>query len=186
MDRKRMGRGARRIGRRASGWLVLLLVLIGAGCGYRFSPGGENIPPEIRTVFVEIFANRTSEAGFENYIRAAFVDQFLRGTRFQLTDSRETADAVLRGSIDGLSSAPLSYRATNLAAEERLTVSLNLAFAERDSGKTIWSSGNLQGTGDYTVDTANPTVTQTNRRNALAKLSNDTAEKAYRLMMSGF
>jgi len=36
------------------------------------------------------------------------------------------------------------------------------------------------------VDAANPTVTQTNRRNALTKLASDAAEKTYRLMMSGF
>ena len=173
-------------GRRAGACLVFLLFLICAGCGYRFSPGGENLPPEIRTVFVEIFANKTSEANFENQVRAAFVDQIIRGTRFKLADSKETADAVLRGSIEGLSSSPLSYRATNLAAEERLTALLNITLEDRNSGKAVWTGSGLAGTADYTVDPANPTVTQTNRRNNLNKLANDTAEKAYRLMMSGF
>jgi len=184
MDGKR---GRRRFnGKSAGGWAAVLLLLLCAGCGYRFSPGGENIPPEIRTVFVEIFANKTSEANFENYIRSAFVDQFVRSSRFKLADARETADAVLRGSIEGLSSFPLSYRATNLAAEERLTVTMNVVFEDRLSGKAVWTGSSVQGTGDYTVDAANPTVTQTNRRNALTKLASDAAEKTYRLMMSGF
>jgi len=135
---------------------------------------------------VEIFANKTSEANFENYIRSSFVDQFVRSSRFKLADAKETADAVLRGSIDGIYSSPLSYRATNLAAEERLTVSMHVVFEDRLSGKAIWTGENAQGIGDYMVDAANPTVTQTNRRNALTKLASDAAEKTYRLMMSGF
>ncbi|HOG17508.1 MAG: hypothetical protein A4E73_03928 [Syntrophaceae bacterium PtaU1.Bin231] len=173
-------------GKKAGVWLAVLLLLNCAGCGYRFSPGGENLPPEIRTVFVDIFDNKTSEANFENQVRSAFIDQIIRGTRFKLADSKEAADAVLRGSIEGLSSSPLSYRATNLAAEERLTAVLNITLEDRNTGKAVWTGSGLSGTADYMVDAANPTVTQTNRRNNLSKLANDTAEKAYRLMMSGF
>jgi hypothetical protein len=40
------------------------------------------------------------------------------------------------------------------------------------------------GSGDYPVTTVG--VTEGSRKNALTKLANDTAERAYRLMMSGF
>ena len=42
----------------------------------------------------------------------------------------------------------------------------------------------FSGTGDYPVTTVG--VTETSRKNALIKLANDTAERAYRLIMSGF
>jgi hypothetical protein len=100
-------------------------------------------------------------------------------------DSQDRADALFKGSIDNLSSAPLSYKTTNLAAEERFTLTLSLTFEQRVNKKIIWSYPGISSIQDYLVST-DPAVTQTNKQNAFVKLSNDTAERAYRLMMSGF
>ena len=80
--------------------------------------------------------------------------------------------------------SPLAYKASNLSAEDRLTVTLEISFEERQSGRILWSDSAFSGTGDYPVTTVG--VTETSRKNALIKLANDTAERAYRLMMSGF
>jgi hypothetical protein len=45
-------------------------------------------------------------------------------------------------------------------------------------------NGSFIGTGDYRVTAVG--ATEANRKNALTKLAGDSAEKAYRLMMSDF
>jgi hypothetical protein len=100
-------------------------------------------------------------------------------------DSQDRADVVFKGSIENLSSSPLSYKTSNLSAEERFTITLSLTFEQRDNKKIIWSYPGISSIQDYIVS-ADPAVTQANKNNALLKLSNDTAERAYRLMMSGF
>ena len=164
--------------------VILLSVFLVAGCGYRFSPGGEYIDKKIRTVFVDNFANKTSEANVENTIRNSFIDQFIIGGRLALVDRREKADAVFKGSVNSIVTSPLSYQRTGLASGERLTVAMELVFEEEDTHKLIWNNKNFTATQDYTFTDLN--TRDTNRRNALIKLSNDSAEKAYRLMMSGF
>jgi hypothetical protein len=57
-------------------------------------------------------------------------------------------------------------------------------FEERVNGRTLWTNGSFIGTGDYRVTAVG--ATEANRKNALAKLASDSAEKAYRLMMSDF
>jgi len=163
---------------------VFLSVFLVAGCGYRFSPGGEYIDKKIRTVFVDNFANKTSEANVENTIRNSFIDQFIIGGRLALVDRREKADAVFKGSVNSIVTSPLSYQRTGLASGERLTVAMELVFEEEDTHKLIWNNKNFTATQDYSFTDLN--TRDTNRRNALIKLSNDSAEKAYRLMMSGF
>ena len=163
---------------------IFLSVFLVAGCGYRFSPGGEYIDKKIRTVFVDNFANKTSEANVENTIRNSFIDQFIIGGRLALVDRREKADAVFKGSVNSIVTSPLSYQRTGLASGERLTVAMELVFEEEDTHKLIWNNKNFTATQDYTFTDLN--TRDTNRRNALIKLSNDSAEKAYRLMMSGF
>lgn len=164
--------------------ILTTMFLVLAACGYHFSPGGEYIDPDVRKVFIEPFANRTSQANLEDTIRLAITDWFIRGRRFQIVDNEAQADAIFRGTVKSLTTAPLSSRTTNLAAEERMTLTLELSFEDRRTKKVIWKDANFSGTQDYPV--ASLSDTETARKNALTKLSRDTAERAYRMMMSGF
>lgn len=161
-----------------------VLVALAAGCGYRFAGGGETIDPAVRTVFVETFANKTAEAHAENIFRAAFADRFVREGRFKLAGSRGEADALCRGTIRSLQTSPLAYKASGLAAEERITATLEIHFEQRDGGRVIWSDGAFTETADYPVAAAG--AREAERKKALVKLAGDAAARAYRLMIAGF
>ena len=155
------------------------------GCGYSFAPRGESIDKRIQKVYVESFDNRTSEAGIENYVRTAFINQFIQNSRLRIVESAESADAILKGKILNLHTSPLSYRSNALVAEERATIILEVTFLDKESDKIIWSSKNVTDTFDYTLnDDINllPAI----KKDAFIKLANDMAEKTFNLMMSGF
>jgi hypothetical protein len=172
------------ISRWNSGVLMVLTALLLNGCGYHFAGGEESVAPALQAVFVDVFTNKTSEAYAENIFRTAFISRFVQEGRFKAARSRGEADVICRGTVRSLQSSPLSYKATNLSAEDRITVTLEIAFEERESGRSIWADRAFTATGDYPVTTVG--VTESSRKNALTKLANDTAERAYRLMMSGF
>ena len=154
------------------------------GCGYRFTPGGEYIDKSIQTVFVDNFSNKTSEANVENTFRSAFIDQFIKGRRFKLVDGRETADAVFRGNIINLMATPLSYNKNNLTAEERVTATIELILEEQGTKKVLWTDKNFSSYEEYPF--TDVSTKEQNRKQALIKLANDSAEREYRLIMSGF
>jgi len=164
--------------------ICLFFTLI-LSCGYAFAPQGDYIDKLIKTVYVQSFENKTSQAELENYVRTAFIDQFILSGRFKIVQNVESADAIIKGSVLNINTAPLSYRANTLVAEERATMILEISFREKESGKTIWSSKNVTGQVDYKMEDNINTFPAT-RKNAYVKLSNDTAEKAFNLMMSGF
>ncbi|HYA13507.1 MAG TPA: LptE family protein [Syntrophales bacterium] len=165
-------------------FVVLLTTFLFSSCGYRFNPGGEYIDKTIRTVFIDNFSNRTSEANIENSFRTAFIDQFIIGGRFTLVDSREKADSVFKASINSLTISPMAYQKSVITQEERATITMELTFEDQINKKVIWANKSFSGYQDYTF--TDVSTKETNRKNALVKLSNDTAERAYRLMMSGF
>ena len=171
---------SRFLGLTASAALILLIT----GCGYSFTPTGEHIATRIKTVFVDTFSNRTSEAYVENYLRQAFIDEFIKGRRFKVVGKPEIADAVLRGSVKNLVVSHLSYDINSIAIEERITMTMDIVFEEQETHKIIWSGKNISGIEDYKV--ADQMATESSRKDALIKLANDTAEKVYRLMMSDF
>jgi len=168
------------------GWICAVLpILLLVGCGYSFSGTIKSAYPAIQTVYVESFANRTSEANADNLFRSAFISEIVQRGHFKLVSSRGEAGAVFRGTILNLQAAPLAYKTgTSFSAEDRLTVTLELFFEETASGKTLWSNSAYTGTVDYPVGAVG--AAETSRRNALTKLAADSAEKVYRLMMSDF
>ncbi|HOW58005.1 MAG TPA: LptE family protein [Smithellaceae bacterium] len=166
-------------------FLLCAIPALVMACGYAFAPQGDYIDKSIKKVYVQPFKNNTAQAEIDTYIRAAFIDQFIQGGRFSLADSIEEADATLQGIITSLNTAALSYRASTLAAEERATITMDITFQERKSGKVIWTSKSVAGAADYALPDNINAVPQT-RKTALFKLATDTAEKTYNIMMSGF
>jgi hypothetical protein len=167
-----------------TGVLCLLPVFLW-GCGYSFASRGENIDHRIQKVYVESFENRTAQAQIENYVRTAFINQFIQNSRFKIAHSAQSADAIVRGKIVNLHTSPLSHLKNDLAAEERATMTMEVVFEDSATGKIIWSSNNITDSTDYTLDSDINMLPET-RRQALTKLANDMAEKAFNLMMSGF
>lgn len=164
--------------------LISALAWVVFGCGYAFAPQGEHIDRRIQNVYVAPFGNKTALAEVENYMRTAFIDQLIQSNRFKTVPNIEQADAIISGNVLNISMGALSYRENLLAAEERMTVTLEASFREKDTGKTIWSSRNIIGTSDYRLlDDTNPLPA---RKQALSKLARDTAENAFNLMMSDF
>lgn len=165
--------------------LLCCFFVVIIGCGYAFSPQGDYIDKRIQKIYVGQFDNKTAYAEVENYVRSAFIDQFIQTRRFQIVESVELADATIKGSVLNITTAPLSYRASTIVAEERATMTLELTFREKESGKDIWKSQGISGTVDYTIAPDINTLPAT-RRTAFIKLANDTAEKTFNQMMSGF
>ena len=166
-------------------FVFLIPSLLVLGCGYHFSPGGEHINRAIQDVYVDNFDNFTTEANIENYIRNSFIDQMRRGSRFKVVSSRKLSDAVLTGSVNRIDTSHVSYTSSDVAKEDRVTITMKLNFEEIKTGKVIWASENYTGNDVYAVS-SNTTTTDRNRKAAIRNLSDDMAEKAYRSIMSGF
>jgi hypothetical protein len=166
--------------------LAILMVLLIAGCGYHFTPTGENIGRDVKNVYVGVFTNGTAEPNIEMVFRNAFIDQFIKGRRFKTVNSEEAADAVIKGDIKNLLVSPLAYRGDNIAIEKRLAVTMAVTLKARSTNKIIWSDDNFSQTGDYAVSGMDATAGDRVQKNALVKLANDAAERAYRMMISDF
>jgi hypothetical protein len=165
--------------------LICFLSALFFGCGYSFNPRGESIDGHIQKVYVESFGNKTSQAEIENYFRTAFINQFIQNSRFKVVSGTEGADAIVRGKIINFNTSPLSYVKSGLAAEERAAVTLDLTFEDTANSKIIWSSKNMTNSIDYSLN-EDINLLPSVRKQALRKLANDMAEKAFNLMMSGF
>ncbi len=172
--------------RRINAIAIFLLVFPVIGCGYRFSPGGEGIGRDIKNVYVASFANNTAEANIETTFRNAFIDQIIKGRRFKVVTSEEAADTLLKGDIKNLSLSPLAYRGISLTVEQRINVTLSLVLEEKATKKVLFREENFSQWGDFAADGTAISAGAASQKNALVKLANDAAERAYRMMFADF
>jgi hypothetical protein len=164
--------------------LFFFVLCILAGCGYHFSGAGGAELAHLHTFSIDVFLNKTNEAYAENVFRNAFISRFIQAGRFKRATNSEEADFTCRGTINRILTWPLSYNTANLASEERMTATLEIICEERENGHIIWENRDFTGTGDYRFIGA--ASAEKNRKDALVKLADDMAERAYSLMMSDF
>lgn len=165
---------------------ILALVFLSAlaGCGYHFAGMGLTAPEGVRTIAVTVLDNRTSVSGIETVFTSDITYEFTRSKVLRVV-GKDTADAVLSGTIMSLSEETISHTASYESDERRVTITLDMAL-ERAAGNVIWSNKSLSDKEAYKVDPSDKLATEKNKRVAIEAISDRLAEKIHNRILQGF
>ena len=121
--------------------VLLLLVLLLAGCGYHTAGHAVQLPENVKTIAVPAFVNQTTTYRIEQMLTASVVREFTTRTHYHILNSAdEAADATLRGSVLSTSASPLTYNsATGQASSVLVVVSMKVSLTDRD-GKVLYQN----------------------------------------------
>jgi len=98
-----------------------------AGCaGYRL---GSTLPPDIKTIYVPVFSNRSREPLVENDATAATIAELQTDGTLKVVNA-EKADVILEVTLTGVSLNPLRYDRNDVTKpnEYRLTLSAHFTL----------------------------------------------------------
>ena len=73
--------------------LFAIFALSLAGCGYGLVGRGNNLPPDIRSVYIKPLENRTPRTQAEQFLTRAIADEMVTRQRFSVVASETGADA---------------------------------------------------------------------------------------------
>ncbi|HEY5976041.1 MAG TPA: LptE family protein [Geobacteraceae bacterium] len=130
--------------------LIVLLICITAGCGYRFVGRDEGLLAG-RQVAVAIFANRTYRPTIEGVMTKALRAELAAATS-NGSAGEAVADLLVNGVIERLSIEPVAYTAADQVKEYRLTVTASAGLTERRSGQVLWQGREIVSV-DYPTNT---------------------------------
>ncbi len=119
-------------------WAVVVFLLWGAGCGYRFSGTEKGLPADVRAVFVESFVNSSPDVGIESEITLALKSEFRRQGRLRVVDRIEQADAVLSGVVRAFESHVLSANRRDEALQYEVALVVDMSLRRRVSNELLW------------------------------------------------
>ena len=97
------------------------------GCGYRVAGRANTLPPELHTIAVPAFVNKTQRYRIEQRMTESVIHEFLARTKYRIVSDPAGADAVVHGEITGLESSsvvfdPATGRATTMLVQVRMRV----------------------------------------------------------------
>lgn len=159
-------------------WATLL-----GGCGYTVNQSGQ-MPGNVKSIYVNVFENLTSEAGLETIIATSIVSQISRFDAGQVTSGIEQADAVIKGTIRATSSHSIARYGINVAAERLAVLYVDVQLVDRD-GMVLWQVRNLSDSEPYLVfdDKIN---SESSKYNAYGIIAARLAEQIYSQMTDKF
>jgi hypothetical protein len=107
---------------------LLALALLVASCSIKYSFSGASIAPESKTFSVQFFPNMAPLVNpmLSSSFTEALKMKFLTSTRLLETD--EEGDLAFEGEITGYAVTPQAITASEVAAQNRLTISVHVKF----------------------------------------------------------
>lgn len=122
--------------------LALLTTLIFSGCGYHRAGRSVALPPDVKTLAVKPFVNKTHTYHVETGLTAAVVRELNTRTHYRIVSSPTDADAVLEATVTTAQMAPVTYNSqTGRATSGLVTIIVNVKLVARD-GRVLYSDAN--------------------------------------------
>jgi outer membrane lipopolysaccharide assembly protein LptE/RlpB len=163
---------------------LLLGALLLAGCGYQVRGRETNLAPEIHSIAIPIFANRTDQTGIETDVTQALAAKFISTKQLAVT-SRNSADVVLTGTVISFSTTPVAVTtSTQVSTEYRATVVVEFSFQTLRDGKVLFREMMSEWRNYPVVSDLN--VTELNKREAIRRISALLAERVHERVIGGF
>ncbi|MBW2568167.1 MAG: hypothetical protein JRD93_01845 [Deltaproteobacteria bacterium] len=159
---------------------ILWFLAFFSACGYKFTGGG-SLPHGIKTVYIVMLENHTSETGAENIFTNDLIYEF---TKNNAVASKDQADAYLSGVIKSMSIETISHAGTQTSLERRVKMAVDLKLTDTN-GKVIWIGKDVSEDKEYDV-ISDKLATEQNRRDAISALSKRLAEKVHNRLTEDF
>ena len=152
-------------------------------CGYHFQTAGV-IPAGLEPIFIEVFENRTNQAGLESTVTNAIVFEFVKRNEAALARNAADASVVMKGVIRSVELQTISTRGRDVAGERQVTMRIDVQLVAAD-GKVKWAAKNLSGQEAYSVSN-DKFLNDERQRAALALVSTRIAERVYDRLIDNF
>ena len=133
------------------------------------------LPPDVKTVAVPVFANKSREYRIEQRMTAAVTRELIERTHYKVTSDPGEADAVIEGSVNSVSTGVIAFNITTGAATAlQVVVDANVRVIDSHTQKVLFSNPRYVFREEYQVSQSNSQLFE-EEGPALERLSHDFA-----------
>ncbi|TAM81801.1 MAG: hypothetical protein EPN47_10325 [Acidobacteria bacterium] len=123
--------------------LAACSILLTVACGYRVAGTAARLPPDIRTIAIPVFTNKSTRFRIEQKVAAAVTREFIDRTSYRVTPDPTGADAELKGTIISVHSGVLTFDPnTGRATTFQIQVTANVELVDLHTKRVLFSNPN--------------------------------------------
>lgn len=120
---------------------ILTLALAAmSGCKYTMNPRGSS---SLKTIYVELFTNSTSQYGLEDRLTESITDAFISDGSIKIA-SRDGADGLLQGELVDYAREVEKFDENDQVQEYRIKLVINVTLTNTQDDSEIWSQRTTQ------------------------------------------
>ena len=112
-------------------FIIIAALIVFSSCKAKYSLNGATIPIEAKTITVSFFTNNTTLGNAS--ISQKFTEKLrdVVSTQTRLALMKQNGDLLFEGTIVDYNVAPVSIQVNDLAASNRLTITVNVKYTNR-------------------------------------------------------
>ncbi len=122
---------------------VVALSLLSSACGYALAGRGSFLPAEVRIVGIPQLLNQSTFFNVEQILSEKLRTEFIGRGKFSVLPEAAGADAVLTGTVTGISVQPVGFTDQQLASRYLFTLTMRVAFTQTSTSTVLWSNDSL-------------------------------------------
>jgi len=165
--------------------LLAPLAMLSA-CGYALVGRSNSLDPKIHTVEVPAFVNRTTRVGLEQLVTQSVADEVVARGRLKLVSNPNSADAILRGSIDSFGIFPIAFNPQGRATQYQISITAKIELVDhRNEDKVLWKNDQYRFAENYQVNLESTDAFDQETR-AIAEIAQRFAETLVTNLLEGF
>lgn len=161
-----------------------MLAVLLAACGYQFRGKQNNLPPDVKSIAIPVFKNRTNEIRIEQIFTDAVIFQFTRSQMVRVV-SEGQANAVLDGTVERVEIVDVALTSGDTSRQRRITIWVNAKLIRKRDGKVLWENRSLWQNATYNV-AGSPQATEFNKRTAITELAKSMAQTLHDSVFENF
>lgn len=133
---------------------ALVCAMASASCGYALAGQGNFLPGYITAIGIPTFTNLTSYFDLAQISTDKVRTQFISRGKYKVLPEAAGADAVLNGTITGISIVPTAFGAGQQASRYVITVTANVELRDVQKNTVLWSNPSVVVREEYDAATA--------------------------------
>jgi len=162
--------------------LIILCIFL-SGCGYRLVGTGNSLPPHIKTIFISVFENTSSQPEIHRELTSVVLQSFISDGRLKVVKKNE-ADLVMDATLSYYNLRNVAFSSVDLVSD--IILELEVEFKVTDQVKNkIFMEKKLKQQWDY-KSSSDIAETETARLEALDLAYNDMGNRLVSLIIDQF
>ena len=158
-----------------------LALLITSHCGY-YTFSGSSLPPNVRTIAIPMFENRTTEFGVREDITDALIYEFTQDNSLKVVDQR-SADSIIEGTITTIREQAGAYNQQEQVKEIKIYITVQAKFEDLKNKKVMWEE-QISQWGTYSPDS--PSGENSTRQDAISEAIGKIVTDIFNKTISGW